>query len=170
MREVLCIPNTMMLTPASTLSDKNSSDKSVETSAWCRKFCPTKCFVRRNILSDENLSYKVFSPFQNQRRWLPGCVCSSSQPQQAFELVGGDLLDCLDVVCCPSLKLFIRTLSGLTQNLRLIDTACFDFSSSKQGLLSVTKRRGRGRDRPPGYIEKGAENENSLFINETTCI
>ena len=33
----------------STLSDKNSSDKSVEISAWCRKFCPTKHFVRRKF-------------------------------------------------------------------------------------------------------------------------
>ena len=32
-----------------TLSDKNSSDKSVEISAWCRKFCPTKDFVRRKF-------------------------------------------------------------------------------------------------------------------------
>ena len=32
-----------------TLSDKNSSDKSVEISAWCRKFCPTKHFVRRKF-------------------------------------------------------------------------------------------------------------------------
>ena len=29
-----------------TLSDKNSSDKIVEISAWCRKFCPSKNFVR----------------------------------------------------------------------------------------------------------------------------
>ena len=33
----------------STLSDKNSSDKSVEISACCRKFCPTKHFVRRKF-------------------------------------------------------------------------------------------------------------------------
>ena len=32
-----------------TLSDKNSSDKIVEISAWCRKFCPTKNFVRRKF-------------------------------------------------------------------------------------------------------------------------
>ena len=31
------------------LSDKNSSDKSVEISAWCRKLCPTKHFVRRKF-------------------------------------------------------------------------------------------------------------------------
>ena len=29
-----------------TLLDKNSSDKIVEISAWCRKFCPTKNFVQ----------------------------------------------------------------------------------------------------------------------------
>ena len=32
-----------------TLSGKNSSDKSVEISAWCRKFRPTKYFVRRKF-------------------------------------------------------------------------------------------------------------------------
>ena len=32
-----------------TLSDKNSSDKIVEISSWCRKFCPTKNFVRRKF-------------------------------------------------------------------------------------------------------------------------
>ena len=32
-----------------TLSDIDSSDKSVEISAWCRKFCPTKRFVRRKF-------------------------------------------------------------------------------------------------------------------------
>ena len=32
-----------------TLSDKNSSDKIVKISAWCRKFCPTKNFVRRKF-------------------------------------------------------------------------------------------------------------------------
>ena len=31
---------------SNTLSDKNSSDKSVEISALCRKFCPTKHLVR----------------------------------------------------------------------------------------------------------------------------
>ena len=33
-----------------TLSEKNSSNKIVELSAWCRKFCPTKTFVRRKFL------------------------------------------------------------------------------------------------------------------------
>ena len=32
-----------------TLSDKNSSDKIVEISAWCQKLCPTKSFVRRKF-------------------------------------------------------------------------------------------------------------------------
>ena len=32
-----------------TLSDKNSSDKIVETLTWCRKFCSTKNFVRRKF-------------------------------------------------------------------------------------------------------------------------
>ena len=32
-----------------TLSDKNLSYKIVEISAWCRKFCPTKTFVRRKF-------------------------------------------------------------------------------------------------------------------------
>ena len=32
-----------------TLSDKNSSDKIVEISDWCQKFCPTKDFVRRKF-------------------------------------------------------------------------------------------------------------------------
>ena len=32
-----------------TLSDKNSSDKIVEISALCWKFCPTKNFVRRKF-------------------------------------------------------------------------------------------------------------------------
>ena len=70
----------------STLSDKNWSDRIVEISAWCWKFCPTKNFVRRKccplfqykskakirqncrnfglkfkILSDEILSDKVSS-------------------------------------------------------------------------------------------------------------
>ena len=34
---------------AHTLSDKNSSDKTVEILAWCRKFCPMKYFVRRKF-------------------------------------------------------------------------------------------------------------------------
>ena len=33
----------------STLSDQNSSDKIVEISAWCLKFCPTKYFVCRKF-------------------------------------------------------------------------------------------------------------------------
>ena len=32
-----------------TLSEKNSSDKSVEILSWCRKFCPTKNFVCRKF-------------------------------------------------------------------------------------------------------------------------
>lgn len=31
------------------LSDKNSSEKIVEISTWCRKFCPTKYFVRQKF-------------------------------------------------------------------------------------------------------------------------
>ena len=71
-------------------SDINSSEKSVEISAWCRKFCPKKHFVRQKfcpifqyksqvkigqncrnfglvskILSDEILSDKVF-PYLNE--------------------------------------------------------------------------------------------------------
>ena len=49
----------------STLSDKNSSDKSVEISAWCRKLCPSK------ILSDEILSDKVF--------WFYGFSCTTDK-------------------------------------------------------------------------------------------
>ena len=32
-----------------TLSDKNSQNKSFEILAWCRKFCPTKNYVRRKF-------------------------------------------------------------------------------------------------------------------------
>ena len=39
---------------------RQKSDKIVEISAWCRKFCPTKYFVRpTKLLSDEILSDKV---------------------------------------------------------------------------------------------------------------
>ena len=60
-----------------TLSDKNSSDKIVEISAWCRKFCPTKNFVRQ----------KFYPMFQYKSQAKIGQICRN------FSLVSKILSD-----------------------------------------------------------------------------
>ena len=79
--------------------DKNSFDKSVELLAWCRKFCPTKNFVRR----------KFFPMFQYKSEAKIGQKCRN------FALLSKILSD---EIFCPSKilsdELLSDTLSGET--------------------------------------------------------